>query len=125
MRKNKKILVIEDNETVMSLITFKLKAKGFSVIAFDGKDKKGFEYAVARSYDLLILDIMLPYMSGHEIVLAIRNSKKHKNTPVIMLSAKTLEKDVLYAFELGASDYIKKPFSPTELIARIETRFAR
>lgn len=113
-----KILVVEDEELMLKALEFRLKKDGYTIVrAIDGRD------AIARineeDFDLVITDIMLPYNNGLEILNHVKK-KAGKNVPVIVLSAVGLEKVVLEAFELGADDYITKPFSPTELSIRVK-----
>ncbi|MES2730469.1 MAG: response regulator transcription factor [Bacteroidota bacterium] len=113
-----KILVVEDEELMLKALEFRLKKDGYTIVrAMDGRDalaKIGLE-----DFDLIITDIMLPFNNGLEIVNQVKN-KLGKKTPVIVLSAVGLENVVLEAFDLGADDYITKPFSPTELSIRVK-----
>ena len=121
-----KILVAEDEPMLLKTIELKLKKEGYEVITTaDGRE------AVAKieemDPDLVITDIMMPYVSGLEIVAIVRK-KNNKRIPIIMLSAMEQEKVVMEAFELGADDYITKPFSLNELVIRVKrlmTQFAR
>ena len=121
-----KILVAEDEPMLLKTIELKLKKEGYEVITTaDGRE------AVAKieemDPDLVITDIMMPYVSGLEIVAIVRK-KNNKRIPIIMLSAMEQEKVVMEAFELGADDYITKPFSLNELVIRVKrlmTQFMR
>ena len=113
-----KILVAEDEPMLLKTIELKLKKEGYEVIASaDGRD------AIARIHemdpDMVITDIMMPYASGLEIVSIVKKPGS-KRIPVIMLSAMEQEKVVMEAFELGADDYITKPFSLNELVIRVK-----
>ena len=113
-----KILVAEDEPMLLKTIELKLKKEGYEVIASaDGRD------AIARFHemdpDMVITDIMMPYASGLEIVSIVKKPGS-KRIPVIMLSAMEQEKVVMEAFELGADDYITKPFSLNELVIRVK-----
>lgn len=113
-----KILVAEDEPMLLKTIELKLKKEGYEVITtVDGRE------AVAKidevDPDLVITDIMMPYVSGLEIVAIVRK-KTNKRIPIIMLSAMEQEKVVMEAFELGADDYITKPFSLNELVIRVK-----
>ncbi|WP_341225088.1 response regulator transcription factor [uncultured Arcticibacterium sp.] len=111
------IFLIEDDELLLKTVEYKLKKNGFSVeTAKNGYD--AIEYLKVNKPDLIVTDIMMPFINGLEIVSHVRNVLK-SNTPIIVLSSAGLEKTVLEAFELGADDFITKPFSPNELIIRI------
>jgi len=113
-----KILVVEDEELMLKALEFRLKKDGYTIIrAIDGRD--AISKINEHDFDMVITDIMLPYNNGLEILNHVKK-KSGKNVPVIVLSAVGLEKVVLEAFELGADDYITKPFSPTELSIRVK-----
>jgi two-component system response regulator VicR len=113
-----KILICEDDEMVLKMVEFKLRKEGYEVHpAHDGKEaatKIG-----ELNPDLIITDIMMPYLNGLEIVNHVRKILKFK-TPIIIVSSIGLEKTVLEAFQLGADDFITKPFSPNELSVRVK-----
>jgi len=119
-----RILLVEDAEEISSLLEYLLKRAGFTVaIARDGK--QAVEYIAREApVDLAILDILLPYFSGFDLVEKIRHSDTWKAVPIVMLTAKAQEKDIVRALEMGANDYILKPFQPNEVIARLR-RFLR
>ena len=118
------ILIVEDEETTASLIQYKLSNSGYDVATVrDGV--RAMEYLTTRRPSLIILDLMMPIMSGREFLIGLRKNRKYAGIPVIILSAKTLEKDVLEGLALGADDFMKKPFSPSELVARVKTQLAR
>ena len=120
----KKIAVIEDESDIAELITHHLKMNNYVVSVFSN----GLEFTKYKRIDefnLLILDLMLPDMDGMEICKFIRQHDDYKNMPIIMLSAKDHELDKVLGLELGADDYMTKPFSPRELIARIKSIFRR
>ena len=120
----KHILVVDDEADLVELISYNLKKEGFSVdAAMDGetalsKIKKG-------RYDLLVLDLMLPGIQGMEICRILRNDPKTKALPIIMLTARGEEVDKILGLEMGADDYITKPFSPRELVARVKAVLRR
>jgi two-component system alkaline phosphatase synthesis response regulator PhoP len=119
-----KILVVEDEETTASLIDYKLTNSGYqTTVVPDGI--QALESLRTSLPDLIILDLMMPLMSGREFLITLREKPDCARIPVIILSAKTLEKDVLEGLALGADDFMKKPFSPSELIARVKTHLAR
>jgi len=119
-----RILLVEDAEEISSLLDYLLRRAGFTVaIAKDGKQAVDY---IAREppADLAVLDILLPYFSGFELVEKIRKSETWKDVPIVMLTAKSQEKDIVRALEIGANDYVLKPFQPNEVIARLR-RFLR
>jgi DNA-binding response OmpR family regulator len=118
-----KVLVAEDESMLLKTIEIKLRKEGYEVIATED-GRQAMEFIQKESPDLVITDIMMPYASGLEIVSFIRN-KMDKKIPVIMLSGMEQEKVVLEAFELGADDYITKPFSLNELVIRVKRLLAR
>ncbi|MEG0805687.1 MAG: response regulator transcription factor [Lachnospiraceae bacterium] len=116
-----KILIIEDEESIADLEKDYLELSGFDVeLERDGA--KGLQRAVSGDYNMFILDIMLPGMDGFELCRKIREVK---NTPVLMVSAKKDDIDKIRGLGLGADDYITKPFSPSELVARVKAHLAR
>ena len=119
-----KILIVEDDPSLTELIKYKLESEGFSVeIEMDGEE--GLYNAQDNAPDLILLDWMLPNLSGIEICRRLRRHKNTKNIPIIMLTAKGEESDKIRGLETGADDYITKPFSPKELIARIKAILRR
>ncbi len=118
----KKILLVEDNAEIAHLVMLHLNDAGMHVThANDGND--GLQLALKQSYDLVILDLMLPGIDGMEICRAIRNSDNY--TPVMMLTARSSELDRVLGLEIGADDYISKPFSIRELVARVKALLRR
>src|SRR6195952_3835536 len=116
------ILVVEDDPSITLGLQMNLEAEGYEVsIAVDGED--GLTRAVSANVDLVILDVMLPKMNGFEVVKSIRNQGNH--VPVVMLSARGAEMDNVMGLELGAEDYITKPFSLAELLARVKAVLRR
>lgn len=116
-----KILIIEDEIEIADLEKDYLELSGFDVsIANDGK--KGLVMALTEDFDLIILDLMLPGMDGFEVCKTIREKK---NVPIIMVSAKKDDIDKIRGLGLGADDYMTKPFSPSELVARVKAHMAR
>lgn len=117
----KKILMVEDEVNISDFVKLELEYEGYDVcIKSDGRE--GLKEALEKDYDLIILDIMLPSMNGFEIC---RRLKKEKTTPVIMLSAKDSVMDKVNGLQIGADDYIAKPFAIEELLARIEAVIRR
>ena len=120
----KNILLAEDDENLGKLLTTFLKAKGFEVeLASNGKLAYGLFNSPNRSFDLLILDVMMPEMDGYTLGKEIR--LLDKNIPFLFLSAKSMKEDRLKGFRVGADDYITKPFSMEELLARINVILKR
>lgn len=120
----KKLLVVDDEPDIVELLAYNLKKEGFEVAsAFDGED------ALAKirkeKFDFIILDLMLPGIQGMELCRVLRNDPTTKNIPIIMLTAKGEEVDKILGLEMGADDYMTKPFSPRELLARIKTVMRR
>ena len=118
----KKILIIEDEESILMPLEDDLKLEGYDVSsAKDGLD--GFSKAKETRYDLIILDLMLPGMNGFDVCKQLRESGI--TTPILILSAKSQEIDKVLGLELGADDYVTKPFSPRELQARVKAILRR
>jgi two-component system, OmpR family, alkaline phosphatase synthesis response regulator PhoP len=117
----KKILVVDDEPKIVKLVQDYLERSGFGVItAFDGK--MALTMARSEKPDMIILDLGLPHLDGLDVT---RELRKFSNAPLIMLTARAEETDKLIGLELGADDYITKPFSPKELIARVRVVFRR
>ena len=117
----KKILVVEDDKNVANLVTTYFENEKWNVKnAFDGE--VALDIAYSESFDLVVLDLMLPKLSGIEFIKEYRNEY---NTPVIMLTAKITESDIIKGLDLGADDYVTKPFSPKELVSRVKAIFRR
>ncbi len=117
----KTVLVVDDEEKIVDIVGAYLKSAGYAVLAaFDGEEAlRLFEL---HAPDLVILDLMLPGKSGEDVCAAIR---KRARTPVIMLTAKADERDIIGGLQLGADDYVMKPFSPRQLMARVEAVLRR
>ena len=118
----KKILIIEDEEDMVTGLKFNLEARDYDVItAFDGE--AGYQKAIEEQPDLVILDLMLPKLNGYEVCKRLK--KEIPELPIIMLTAKSQEAEIVTGLELGADDYITKPFGVLELLARIKALFRR
>lgn len=116
-----KILIVDDEENIVNLIEYNLKNAGFQTIAaYDGHS--GLSMAKEQHPDLIVLDLMLPEMDGFAVV---RELRKESNIPVLMLTARSEEFDRVLALELGADDYLVKPFSTRELVARVKAILRR
>ena len=116
-----RILIIEDEESIANLEKDYLELSGFEV-EIENQGDVGLKRALSEDFDLFILDLMLPEMDGFEICKEIRN---HKNTPILMVSAKKDDIDKIRGLGLGADDYMTKPFSPSEMVARVKAHMAR
>ena len=117
----KRILMVEDESSIYEFVKLELEYEGYQVCVKEDV-REGLQEAIYNDYDLVILDVMLPSINGFEIC---RRLKKEKNTPVIMLSAKDSVTDKVNGLQIGADDYIPKPFAIEELLARIEVVFRR
>ena len=116
-----KILIVEDDEAIANLEKDYLEASGFKVV-LENKGSEGLKRALEEDFDLFILDLMLPDVDGFEICKRIREVK---NTPILMVSAKKDDIDKINGLGMGADDYITKPFSPGELVARVKAHLNR
>ncbi len=120
----KHILVVDDEPDIVSLVSYNLKKEGFSVTAVhEGGD--ALDLVKKKEFDLILLDLMLPGIHGMEICRILRAGPKTKHIPIIMLTAKGEEADRVKGLETGADDYMSKPFSPRELIARVKAVLRR
>lgn len=119
-----KILVVEDEEAQIELLTYNLNAEGYEVLqARDGEE--GLLLAVEEIPDLIVLDWMLPQVSGIEVCRQLRQKSETKSVPIIMLTARSEENDRIRGLDTGADDYISKPYSVNELIARVRALLRR
>ncbi|OGP13045.1 MAG: DNA-binding response regulator [Deltaproteobacteria bacterium GWA2_54_12] len=119
-----RVLVVDDEPDILNLLEYNLKRSGFQVLlAKDGPE--AIEAVKAHRPDLVLLDIMLPDMEGTEVLRSLKSFESTASIPVIMLTAKGEELDKIVGFELGAEDYITKPFSPRELILRVKAVLKR
>ncbi len=120
----KKILVVDDEADIVELVEYNLKKEGFDTdSAYDGE--AALQKIRSGSYNLVVLDLMLPGVQGLEICKMIRSTKELAGLPVIMLTAKSEEVDRIVGLEMGADDYVVKPFSPRELVARVKSLLRR
>jgi two-component system, OmpR family, alkaline phosphatase synthesis response regulator PhoP len=114
-----RILVCDDERHIVRLIQVNLERQGYQVItAFDGKE--GLEKVRSEKPDLCVLDVMMPYMDGFEVLKNIRRDPETENLPVIMLTAKAQDKDVFEGYHYGADMYLTKPFNPMELVTFVK-----
>lgn len=112
-------LVVEDNEHVAYMLDFILRRAGYDVTSVsNGRDAQAAIENIPP-VDVLLLDLMLPYVSGYQLITQIRDNPTWQHVPIVVLSAKVLEQDIVKALDLGANDYVTKPFRPEELLARL------
>ena len=121
---NNKILIVEDEKDIRDLIIYALEAKGYETISTDDGEK-ALKMLKENKPDLVILDWMLPSVSGLEICRNIRRDKNIKNIPIMMLTAKITEDDKILGLDSGADDYVTKPFSSAELVSRVKAILRR
>jgi DNA-binding response OmpR family regulator len=118
---NRKILVVDDDKKIVDLVTLYLKREGYGVLAaYDGR--QALELARLKQPDLIVLDLLLPELDGRDVCRSLRVESR---VPIIMLTARSTDDDVLLGLDLGADDYITKPFNPRELVARIRAVLRR
>jgi two-component system alkaline phosphatase synthesis response regulator PhoP/two-component system response regulator VicR len=114
-----KILVCDDERSIVRLIQVNLERQGWSVVtAYDGKE--GLEKIKSEKPDIIVLDVMMPYMDGFEVLKNLRREPETQNLPVVMLTAKAQDKDVFEGYHFGADVYLTKPFNPMELVTFIK-----
>lgn len=113
------ILIVEDEEDIQQLVSFNLIKSGFHVICA-GSGEEGIQRLESEKIDCILLDLMLPGMSGIEFCRKVKDTPEFSSIPIIMLTAKAEEEDIVSGLEQGADDYIPKPFSPKVLIARVK-----
>ena len=118
------VLVVDDDRDIRELVAMKLKLDGIDVLEAPN-GLAALEVLGANEVDLVILDLMMPVMDGVETCRAIRANDSWKNLPVIMLTARAQSDDVEHGFDIGATDYVIKPFSPRELLSRVRGTLAR
>lgn len=112
-------LVVEDNEHIAYMLEFILQRAGYEVIlAANGRDAEAAIENIEPT-DIILLDLMLPYVSGYQLIENMRDNPDWQHVPIVVVSGKVLEEDVVKALDLGANDYVTKPFRPEELLARI------
>ena len=119
---SRKVLIVDDEKAIVDILDFNLKKEGYETLsAYDGQD--GLEKARSEKPDLILLDVMLPKMDGFEVCRRLRDGGD--NVPIIMITAREEETDKVFGLEIGADDYITKPFSMRELLARVKTNMRR
>ncbi|HKU56290.1 MAG TPA: response regulator [Gaiellaceae bacterium] len=119
-----RVLVSDDEDDVRDLVVYRLSRSGYDVVeALDGEE--AFRLATEQTPDLIVLDVMMPRVDGYELTRRLRAEPATSRVPVILLTARTQENDVSQGFEAGADDYLKKPFNPDELLARVRAVLGR
>ncbi|MDD3730843.1 MAG: response regulator [candidate division Zixibacteria bacterium] len=121
---NELILIIEDETDIAELIRYNLEREGYRV-NISSTGEKGIKEACLKAPDAVILDLMLPGIDGLDVCRSLRNNDKTRNIPILMLTAKSEEADIVTGLEVGADDYITKPFSPRVLLARLRAVLRR
>lgn len=124
MEEKKTILIVDDEEPIRQLIKYNLEREGFKTLQACNA-MKAVDKARSENIDLIILDLMLPDMSGLDVCRILKNDAKTSCIPIVMVTAKTEDADIVYGLELGAEDYITKPFSPKVLVARVKSVLRR
>jgi DNA-binding response OmpR family regulator len=118
------VLVADDDEDILELITFRLERSGYTVVqARDGEE--AWNLAQAQTPDLAVLDVMMPKLDGFELTRRLRAKPDTERMPIILLTARAQDADVQQGFDAGADDYLRKPFSPQELRARVQAILGR
>jgi DNA-binding response OmpR family regulator len=118
------ILAADDDEDILELVTFRLERSGYTVLqARDGEE--AFQLAMEKKPDLAVLDVMMPKMDGFELTRRLRAENATSRIPIILLTARAQDADLQQGFDAGADDYIRKPFSPQELRARVQSILGR
>ncbi len=116
----KKILIVDDEVDLVETVSFPLEMEGFNVlVSYNGED--ALKQARKENPDLIILDLMLPKLDGYKVCRLLKFDERYKHIPILMLTAKTQEKDKLLGKETGADEYITKPFDMDELIAKVKS----
>ena len=115
----KKIVLAEDEPQIARLIEFKLEKEGYEV-TWKENGEEALKAIKTDKPDLILLDVMMPVMDGYEVLRRLKEDENLKSIPVVMLTARAQERDVVKGIDLGAEDYITKPFHPAELLARVK-----
>ncbi|MGD8257569.1 MAG: response regulator transcription factor [Desulfobacterales bacterium] len=119
-----RILVVDDEEDILELVKYNLEKEGYQVTgALSGEE--ALKKARSNDFDLIVLDLMLPGIDGLDVTKSLKNDQNTRNVPLVMLTAKGEEADIVTGLELGADDYITKPFSPRVLVARVRAALRR
>ncbi len=118
-RHNTSILLVEDDDVTAYMLTYLLKREGYDVTCFSHGQQPYDAIRDGHPFSLALLDVMIPYRNGIELISQIRSLPSWDDTPVIMISGKSQEQDIIKALDAGANDYVTKPFQPGEVLARI------
>jgi DNA-binding response OmpR family regulator len=118
------VLIADDDEDIRALVAFRLERAGYDVVTA-GDGEQALRLALEHAPQLAVLDVMMPKLTGLEVTRRLRAEEATSAIPVILLTARVQEADIAAGFDAGAADYIKKPFSPQELRARVQTILAR
>jgi len=114
------VMVVEDDEIISALLKHMLARRGFEVhLASDGRQASTMVEELTAPPELVMLDVMLPFVDGFDLITLIRSKQAWKDVPIIMLTSKALEQNIVRALDAGATDYVVKPFQPEELMARV------
>lgn len=120
-----RLLIIEDDPSIRDMLQLLLESRGFADLTFAETGETGLRYALEKTFDLVLLDLTLPGMDGLEVCRRMREIKQNAHVPIIILTARDTESDVVVGLEMGAVDYITKPFNNQTLIARIRAHLRR
>jgi DNA-binding response OmpR family regulator len=118
------VLVADDDPDILALVSFRLERAGYDVLGAQDGDE-ALRLALERTPDLAVLDVMMPKLDGYEVTTRLRQNGSTRRMPIILLTARVQEADIARGFEVGADDYVKKPFSPQELGARVQAILGR
>jgi len=121
---NQKVLAVDDEEDILELLKFNLSREGYQVLCAESGEQ-AFRLVRSENPDLIVLDLMLPGIDGLEVTRRLKNDPDTRSIPIVMLTAKGEEADIVTGLELGADDYITKPFSPRILVARVRAVLRR
>jgi DNA-binding response OmpR family regulator len=120
----KLVVIADDDPDIVDLVAFRLDEAGFDVLeAHDGQE--AFDLTIEHIPDLCVLDVMMPRIDGYEVTRRLRENRSTKSIPIILLTARVQDADIEHGFEVGATDYVRKPFSPEELRARVRAALPR
>jgi DNA-binding response OmpR family regulator len=123
-QRRKKVLIAEDEQSIRELIAYRLTQSGYTVMeASDGEE--ALRLAAADTPDIAVLDVMMPHLDGYQLTARLKEAPATARVPVILLTARVQEADITQGFDAGADDYLRKPFSPDELVSRVRAVLSR